>query len=158
MAKSSHSQAYMFHGMGHPITIPPQLFPAVTTAFDHKYAKESSALTAERIKTTVPASPATSKARCKKTRKRINGETEEAVARDAADRDTLTSQNTAAADLSSGIESILLQPSWVKLTSSDSEFSDTETGQAAKLHAFSTKVRIAAYSCLTAICKASMVL
>ena len=51
-----------------------------------------------------------------------------------------------------------LYPVWSKVSSSDSEFSDTEGGQANRIKSFHGKVRQCALACLHALFKVTMIL
>lgn len=147
----------MFHGLGQPITMPPQLFPTITSGYDSKSRspKGTASAPAKASKTDQPT-PSSAKSKNKKTRKKKSGAGDGAADGDGASlsEDALQSQrSTASGNFASGFDSLSLQPSWAKFTSSDSEFSETEGGLAAKSHTHSTKVRIAALSCFAGVCK-----
>ena len=145
----------MFHGLGQPITMPPQLFPTITSGYNSKSKSSKDAASAP-TRSSKPDQPTPSSAKNKKTRKKKSG-----VGNGASDSDSVplsesaaqAEGSTATGNFVTGFDSLSLQPSWAKFTSSDSEFSETEGGQVAKSHMQSTKVRVAALSCLAGVCK-----
>ncbi|KAK7487937.1 hypothetical protein BaRGS_00020838 [Batillaria attramentaria] len=150
-------KGYMFHGLGRPVTIPPQLFPTIAMSFDTKTAKAASAAASTPSKPDLSTStPPSSKSRSKKTRKKktaASGDEDQPSGETTKEGSEDKGDYKPGADLTSEFTAMSLQPSWARLTSSDSDFSDTEGGQTARFHALCTKVRISAFSCLAAVCK-----
>ncbi|XP_070205596.1 HEAT repeat-containing protein 6-like isoform X1 [Littorina saxatilis] len=148
-------KGYMFHGLGQPINIPQQLFPTIALGYQSKSPHNSSPASAKPAKND-QSTPTTTKSKNKKTRKKKSGASEETVSFDSmslGDGADEKDGKGVMGNLATGIDSLSLQPAWVRFTSSDSEISDADTSQGAKSHAHSTKVRIAALSCLAAISK-----
>lgn len=147
-------QTYIFHGLGRQTTIPSQLFPTITTAGDAKTSQSlSSTDRTEPLRSESSTSDA--KPRSKKTRRKKGSKIEENTSTDSPgiEKSPDKTENVFSTDLSSRLESVSLQPSWARVTSSESEFSDTEAGQTARYHSLSAKVRLSASNCLAAICK-----
>ncbi|KAL8621513.1 hypothetical protein ACOMHN_026185 [Nucella lapillus] len=145
-------KGYIFHGLGEPVTFPPELFPTVASGFDTK--SPPGAATRPAPSPRADHSTPNSKTRSKKTRKKKSGASEETSNGDRGGEGAEQEKHPGGGGQSgSGFES-LLQPSWTKWTSSDSEISEAEAGQAGvKGHLHSTKVRISAFTCLAGVCK-----
>ena len=149
----------MFHGLGQPVAIPPQLFPTIASGFHSKSPKGAAAAAAQGDPATPPGPPARAKTR--KTRKKKAGGAAGEAALDVdagavGEGSPRTERSPAGGSPVSGFDSLSLQPPWARFTSSDSEFSETEGGPASRNHMHSTKVRVAALTCLASVCKVTL--
>ncbi|XP_067648655.1 HEAT repeat-containing protein 6-like [Haliotis asinina] len=151
-------RAYMFHGLSSNqlSPIPPSLYPTPMVQYDLGSASpqnDKSKLDTKEKET--PAKPAKKSRRKKASKKEAEKEkdseapsTESQKTTETESTDTATSATTSAEDAAS-----TFQTSWMKGLSSDSEYSDTEGGQASRVRSMCTKVRQTAFSCFHALAK-----
>ncbi|XP_076434572.1 HEAT repeat-containing protein 6-like isoform X2 [Babylonia areolata] len=147
-------KGYMFHGLGEPMTIPPELFPTIASGYNTKSPPGATPNPAPSPRTDSSTPTSSAKTRNKKTRKKKGGGASEDAANDDHAGDGAEKYPVGGRSAVSGFEP-MAQASWTRWTSSDSEFSDSEAGQGGggKSHLHSTKVRVAAFTCLAGMCK-----
>ncbi|XP_048252221.1 HEAT repeat-containing protein 6-like [Haliotis rufescens] len=148
-------RAYMFHGLSSNqlSPIPPSLYPTPMVQYDLGSASPKSD-TKEETKD-APAKSAKKSRRKKASKKETDKEKDSEVpsANSPVKTETETADTTASAAISAEDAAATFQTPWMKVLSSDSEYSDTEGGQASRVRSMCTKVRQTAFSCFHALAK-----
>lgn len=155
----------MFHGLSSNqlSPIPPSLYPTPMVQYDLGSASpkndKSKSDTKEETKD-APAKSAKKSRRKKASKKETDKEKDSEVpsANSSVKTETETADTTASAASSAEDASATFQTPWMKVLSSDSEYSDTEGGQASRVRSMCTKVRQTAFSCFHALAKVRMLL
>ncbi|XP_041349716.1 HEAT repeat-containing protein 6-like [Gigantopelta aegis] len=143
-------RAHMFYGLsGQPVNVPPTLYATPQIHYDLQATKgaESPAKTQSMSKDELPENPAKSSRRGKKKRGVKPEKVKPLNETEVRDRDdSLQSHSSSETSQESAFH-----PSWIKISSSESEYSDTEGGRVAKLRSCCAKVRQSAFGCLHTI-------
>ncbi len=166
-------KVYMLHGLGSQQPVPECLYPTPLSQYDHTPQSPSTPKTpAAGKEDEVSLRPSTNKATpkgvVKKGKKKRGGkrhkekenQDEESVESGMARLNVSSSggsgeQSSYDVLTSSGGASALV-PSWIRVSSSESDYSDTEGGQASKLRAYNSKVRQCSLGCFHAVIKVSI--
>jgi len=141
----------MFHGISNfPVAVPETLYPIPLSHYDINPQSTPTTEAKDDDKGGTGKQQAGKKTRKKKTKK-----TPEKSGQDDTDKTTGQGQmeDQAIANLSVHVSSLSMRPAWATITSSDSEYSDTEGGQNSRLRSHCTKVRQCALSCLLTVIK-----
>jgi hypothetical protein len=128
----------MFHGLpGCPTVIPLSLYPTPLAQFDPAAAKAEAAIAPKKT-------PSTKKGRKNKSRKKKQQQEDEMEEEEPEYKMDAHTDDVYAL-------------SWSKVSSSDSEYSDTEGGaQASRTKSLHSKVRLCAFCCFHALVKVAM--
>ena len=164
----------MLHGNGpSPASIPASLYPTPLSQYDPSPAPKPGATAAAAAKqeddslSQSASTKASAKGSAKKAKRKKGGKNR-GRERENEDEDSMQSGierlnlgATAMGDsqglLSSSGGASALVPAWIKLSSSESDYSDTEGGQSSKLRAYHSKVRQCALACFHAVIKVNYI-
>jgi hypothetical protein len=160
-------QAYMLHGLpSQPSSIPTSLYPIPMSTYDPNPGPNPTPATSKAAGADPSTRPSTSKNRRGRRRKgggaKGGGKPQDDVASTSERLDDLSLGDGlnsptpgAVSNPATTFDPSVLYPVWSKVSSSDSEYSDTEGGQANRLKNAHGKVRQCALGCLHALIKVS---
>lgn len=133
----------MFHGLpGAPISVPDSLYPTPLSQYDP--SPTNSARSELQANDETSAKSGGGKKYKKKKAKKGAESTRNTTAKSSQDKDDENDE----ADSSRSREAVSFRPNWAKISSSESEYSDTEGGQSSQLRSLHAKVRQCALACL----------
>ncbi|XP_048733052.1 HEAT repeat-containing protein 6-like isoform X2 [Ostrea edulis] len=136
-------RAFMFHGLpGAPISVPDSLYPTPLSQYDP--SPTNSARSELQANDETSAKSGGGKKYKKKKAKKGAESTRNTTAKSSQDKDDENDE----ADSSRSREAVSFRPNWAKISSSESEYSDTEGGQSSQLRSLHAKVRQCALACL----------
>lgn len=154
----SEFQAFMYHGLTNTTTtvIPERLYPTPLSHYDPNPQQpiKSPLEQPPADKETPGSGKKSKKKRTKKTteKKNHNGrDIEETMVDNLTETENLGAKGQGQARDKSGSQN--LRPAWTRISSSESEFSDTEGGQSSRLRMSCGKVRQCALACLHTLIK-----
>jgi hypothetical protein len=129
----------MFHGLpGAPISVPDSLYPTPLSQYDPSPTSPA--------KSELPTNDETSakSGGGKKYKKKKAKKGTESTAKLSQEKDDRNDES----DPSKSREAVSFRPNWAKISSSESEYSDTEGGQSSQQRSLHAKVRQCALACL----------
>lgn len=139
-------RAFMFHGLpGAPVSVPESLYPTPLSQYD----PSPSSPTKPEPQTNDESSAKSGGPKKYKKKKAKKGAeaARNATAKSSQDKDEDENEETELPK-SRAAESVSFRPNWAKISSSESEYSDTEGGQSSRLRSQHAKVRQCALACL----------
>lgn len=136
----------MFHGLpGAPVSVPESLYPTPLSQYD---PSPSSPTKPEPQTNDESSAKAGGPKKYKKKKAKKGAEAaRNATAKSSQDKDEDENEETELPK-SRAAESVSFRPNWAKISSSESEYSDTEGGQSSRLRSQHAKVRQCALACL----------
>ncbi|KAL5016169.1 hypothetical protein ScPMuIL_005758 [Solemya velum] len=153
-------RAYMFHGLvSHPATIPARLYPMPLSQYDTNPATNKTTTSPQKTEEGTKLKEK-NKESVKKSKKKRNKKTKDEVSDVAPVHPSGDSAEQGVEGGRVQIEAPVLQttdessyPPWARISSSESDYSDTEGGQGSRLRSSCIKVRQSALSCLHTLIK-----
>ncbi|XP_033748444.1 HEAT repeat-containing protein 6-like [Pecten maximus] len=152
-------RTYMFHGVSNfPVTVPERLYPTPLSQYavpsfktstpqgEHKAEEESQGAAKSQ------AGKKTRKKKAKKSPEKLNKNQNGEETASTIDGDIQGENQGSLTTVELG-SSLSTRPVWAKISSSDSDYSDTEGGQGSRMRSYHTKVRQCALACLHTVIK-----